>query len=380
MDLAGIDAHVSRKYKILSRLGKGAYGVVYKAEDSRGNSVAIKKCFDAFQNATDAQRTFREIWYLSALRHPNIVDLRSVIKAENNKDIYVVTDFMESDLHVVIKQQVPLLPVHKQYISYQIIKGLKYLHSAKVVIRDLKPSNVLINSDCSVRLCDFGLARSIINQTPSHQAVMTEYTATRWYRAPEILLGGNYGLPIDMWALGCVIGELILMKPLFPGTSTIHQIELIIEMTGFPNEEQIASVESKYANTILDSIGSKGSRKSISNNNSNISSRQAIAGRVKTKIPEASSDCVDLLSRLFRFNPYQRLDINKCIEHPFVSEFRDLESETVYEGDLVIPFDDNVKLTVDDYRNQIYEEIKLRRRAARKSKRESRQEDEPLDL
>ena len=136
-----IDRHVGRKYEVVQRLGKGAYGIVFKGVDRKtGETLAIKKCFDAFQNATDAQRTFREISYLQALHHDNIISIRNVLKADNDRDLYVVTDFMESDLHIVIKSNIPLLVVHKQYIIYQVLRALKYMHSAGVISRDIKPS------------------------------------------------------------------------------------------------------------------------------------------------------------------------------------------------------------------------------------------------
>ena len=183
-----VEPHVLERFDILAKLGKGAYGIVWKARNKKsGQVVALKKVYDAFQNSTDAQRTYREVMYLQHLNgHENIIRLLSIIRAFNNKDLYLVFDLMETDLHIVIRAKI-LKPVHKQFILYQLFKALKYIHSADIIHRDLKPSNMLINSDCLMKLADFGLARSI-TATDDGDPIVSEYIATRWYRAPEILI------------------------------------------------------------------------------------------------------------------------------------------------------------------------------------------------
>lgn len=143
--------------------------------------------------------------------HENIIRLLNVLKAENDRDIYLIFEYMETDLHAVIRANI-LEEIHKQYIMYQLFKALKYMHSAELLHRDIKPSNILLNSECQVKIADFGLARSLaqISEKQSTNPILTDYVATRWYRAPEILLGSTaYTFGVDMWSSGCILGELI---------------------------------------------------------------------------------------------------------------------------------------------------------------------------
>lgn len=146
------------------------------------------------------------------------------MRAENDKDIYLIFEYLETDLHQVIRANI-LEDIHKTYIMYQIFKALKYLHSGELLHRDLKPSNCLLNAECHLKLCDFGLARSIAVDGTQIQSnlVLTDYVATRWYRGPEILLGStSYSKAVDIWAAGCIMGELLTGSPIFPGTSTMN--------------------------------------------------------------------------------------------------------------------------------------------------------------
>ena len=247
-----VDRHVQRKYDITQKLGKGAYGIVWRAMDKKTKDVvALKKIFDAFQNTTDAQRTFREVMFLKEMKgHEHIISLLNVLKADNDRDIYLVFEHMETDLHAAIRANI-LGDVHKQYIMWQLLKALKFMHSANLLHRDMKPSNLLLNSDCLMKVADFGLARSFkrdaetgaADEPPDEPIAgpnehFTDYIATRWYRAPEILLGSSqYSSAVDMWGAGCILGEILAGKPVFAGSSTIQQLELICSLVGEPQPD-----------------------------------------------------------------------------------------------------------------------------------------------
>uniref|UniRef100_A0A3Q2ZWG9 Mitogen-activated protein kinase 15 n=1 Tax=Kryptolebias marmoratus TaxID=37003 RepID=A0A3Q2ZWG9_KRYMA len=339
--------HISLKYEIKKRIGKGAYGIVWKAVDRQtAEVVAVKKIFDAFRNRTDAQRTFREIMFLQEFGdHANIVKLLNVIQAQNDKDIYLVFEYMDTDLHAVIKKGSLLKDIHKRYVMYQLFKAIKYLHSGNVIHRDQKPSNVLLDSDCVVKLCDFGLARSLNQiQEDSGNPALTEYVATRWYRAPEILLGSSrYTKGVDMWSLGCILGEMLLGKALFPGTSTINQVEKIMSAIPHPSPEDILAIKSEYGASVIQ--------------------RMLLKPQVPLEDllqPSVPPDALDLLKGLLVFNPDKRLTAEQALQHPYVARFHNPAKEPALNYDVVLPVDDDVQLSVVQYRNKVYEVLKFR--------------------
>ncbi|KJP85793.1 CMGC/MAPK/ERK7 protein kinase [Plasmodium fragile] len=342
-----VDESVLKKYDIVRKIGKGAYGIVYKAKCKRNRKiVAVKKIFGAFQNSTDAQRTFREIMFLYQLNgHDNIITLMDVIKAKNDNDIYLVFDYMETDLHEVIKADL-LEEIHKRYIIYQLLRALKYIHSGMLLHRDIKPSNILLNSECHIKVGDFGLARSISAELSENKIpVLTDYVATRWYRAPEILLGStNYTEGVDMWSLGCIMAELLLGRPLFRGNSTMNQLEKIIQVIGKPTKKDMEDIKSPFTDTIISSF---------------VDVKKKNFSEIFSK---ASVEALDLLKQLLQFNPTKRISAENALKHKYVEQFHSIIDEPRCKHIITIPVDDSTKYRVSFYRNIVYYDIMRRKK------------------
>ncbi|KAL1266058.1 hypothetical protein QQF64_004085, partial [Cirrhinus molitorella] len=207
---------VPERYQGLSPVGSGAYGTVCSALDSKtGLRIAVKKLSRPFQSIIHAKRTYRELRLLKHMKHENVIGLLDVFTPATClagfNDVYLVTHLMGADLNNIVKCQ-KLTDDHVQFLIYQILRGLKYIHSAEIIHRDLKPSNLAVNEDCELKILDFGLARLTDDE-------MTGYVATRWYRAPEIMLNWmHYNMTVDIWSVGCIMAELLTGRTLFPGT------------------------------------------------------------------------------------------------------------------------------------------------------------------
>ncbi|CAO2608738.1 Mitogen-activated protein kinase 14 [Lemmus lemmus] len=210
---------VPERYQNLSPVGSGAYGSVCAAFDTKtGHRVAVKKLSRPFQSIIHAKRTYRELRLLKHMKHENVIGLLDVFtparSLEEFNDVYLVTHLMGADLNNIVKCQ-KLTDDHVQFLIYQILRGLKYIHSADIIHRDLKPSNLAVNEDCELKILDFGLARHTDDE-------MTGYVATRWYRAPEIMLNWmHYNQTVDIWSVGCIMAEMLTGKTLFKGKDCI---------------------------------------------------------------------------------------------------------------------------------------------------------------
>jgi len=216
------------------------------------------------------------------------------------------------------------------------------MHTAQVIHRDMKPSNLLLNSECLVKVADFGLARLIDapKEDGARQQVLTDYVATRWYRAPEILLGSTtYTKGVDMWSIGCILGELLGGKPMFPGTSTMNQIDRIIEVTGRPSKEDIEAIQSEFAAQMLENLPEPNER------------------GLESMYPNADGDAHDLLKKLLMFNPDKRITVEEALAHNYVTQFHNIEEEISCEKKIHIPIDDNKKYSVANYREELYTNV-----------------------
>lgn len=317
-----------------------------------GRTVALKKCFDTFQCDVDAQRTYREVMYLKGLSegdgHPNIVKLLDLIRSSNDRDLYITFEYMETDLSQVIKARI-LEHSHIQYITYQLLAALKFIHSAKHLHRDIKPSNILVDSSCAIKLCDFGLCRSISTDgvESTERLVLTDYIATRWYRSPEVLMGSRrYTEGIDLWSVGCIVGEMFRSRPLLPGASSMAQVERIFELTGNSTAHDVKSWQSQFATAMLDNVQAK--------------SRV----RLDDLYHNLPRDAKHLMKSLFKLDPTKRGTAESALEHDYVKDFHNPEREIIFpNGAIMIGIDDSTKMKAHEYRSALYQKIDEQKRA-----------------
>ncbi|KAK9464038.1 mitogen-activated protein kinase [Lipomyces oligophaga] len=303
--------NVSDQYEILDVVGEGAYGVVCSAlHKPSGHKVAIKK-ITPFAHSMFCLRTLREMKLLKYFNHENIIsilDIQRPTSFDTFTEVYLIQELMETDMHRVIRTQ-KLSDDHCQYFIYQTLRALKAIHSANVLHRDLKPSNLLLNANCDLKVCDFGLARSAAEST-DNKGFMTEYVATRWYRAPEIMLTfKEYTKAIDMWSVGCILAEMLAEKPLFPGKDYRSQLNLILDVLGTPTMEDYYAIKSVQAREYIRVLPFR--------------KRVPFA----TLFPNANPLAVDLLEKLLTFSPNKRITVEEALKHPYVAAYHDPEDE-----------------------------------------------------
>ncbi|KAJ0971577.1 hypothetical protein J5N97_019536 [Dioscorea zingiberensis] len=335
----------ANQYQIQEVIGKGSYGVVGAAIDTHtGEKVAIKKINDVFEHVSDATRILREIKLLRLLHHPDIVEIKHIMLPPSRrefKDIYVVFELMESDLHQVIKANDDLTPEHYQFFLYQLLRALKFIHTANVFHRDLKPKNILANADCKLKICDFGLARASFNDAPS-AIFWTDYVATRWYRAPELCgsFFSKYTPAIDIWSIGCIFAEMLTGKPLFPGKNVVHQLDLMTDLLGTPSAESIARIRNEKAKRYLNNM------------------RKKPPIPFTQKFPDVDPLALCLLERLLAFDPKDRPSAEEALADPYFQGLASADREPSTQPISKLEFEfERRKLTKDDVRELIYREI-----------------------
>nr|KJB20600.1 hypothetical protein B456_003G155700 [Gossypium raimondii] len=289
---------VSSKYvPPLRPIGRGAYGIVCAAVNSQTREeVAIKKIGNAFDNRIDAKRTLREIKLLCHMDHENVIAIKDIIrppKKDAFNDVYIVYELMDTDLHQIIRSDQPLTDDHCQ------------------------PSNLLLNANCDLKIGDFGLAR-----TTSETDFMTEYVVTRWYRAPELLLScSEYTAAIDIWSVGCILGEIMTREPLFPGKDYVHQLRLITELIGSPDDASLGFLRSDNARRYVRQLP------------------QCRKQQFSARFPNMSAGAVDLLEKMLVFDPDRRITVDEALSHPYLASLHDINDEPVCARPFIFDFE-----------------------------------------
>eukprot|EP01068_Selenidium_serpulae_P008321 Selendium_serpulae@DN4954_c0_g1_i4.p1 len=327
---------VPERLQLVRQIGSGSYGLVAGFLDAQTRrAVAVKRVGNAFRDVVDAKRVLREIHILQQLRHENIVGLVELFAPPGPEfeNIYIVTEWVDTDLHKVIYSRQSLTAQHCQYFLYQILRAVAFLHSARVLHRDIKPSNILVDLNCDVKLCDFGLARLLPTQSPDDKGekakrdkaqtkakgdsarpdeadgssggsdALTDYVVTRWYRAPEVMVGrGRYGTAADLWSVGCVFAEMLGRRALFAGRDSPDQMKQIVRVLGSPTEADLEWLPKRgrtlNARRFIDSLPPSPKRplrvQRLAGAGTGGTGRTTVgAGREALERSSSSSECVD---------------------------------------------------------------------------------------
>jgi len=304
-------------------LGNGSFGVVSEARClETGETVAIKKVLQ------DPRYKNRELDIMKMLRHPNVVELKDYFytekpggeKGESEKFLNVVMEFIPDTVYRVMKtfvrnsQHMPMI-LTKLY-TYQMCRALGYLHTIGVCHRDIKPQNLLVDTKThTLKICDFGSAKKLI---PGEQSVA--YICSRYYRAPELMLGATeYTTAIDIWSIGCVMGELMLGRPLFAGETSVDQLVKIIQTMGTPSRDQMQAMNPNYTEFRFPDVKPRPWNRIFH--------------------PGVTPDALDLLSKLLRYEPQERVKPYEALAHHFFDELRDVNTRLPGGGTLPPLFD-----------------------------------------
>ncbi|XP_048659150.1 mitogen-activated protein kinase 12-like isoform X2 [Marmota marmota marmota] len=305
------------------------------AYDSRlRQKVAVKKLSRPFQSLIHARRTYRELRLLKHVKHENVIGLLDVFtpatSIEDFSEVYLVTTLMGADLNNIVKCQA-LSDEHVQFLVYQLLRGLKYIHSAGIIHRDLKPSNVAVNEDCELKILDFGLARQADSE-------MTGYVVTRWYRAPEVILNWmRYTQTVDIWSVGCIMAEMITGKILFKGNDHLDQLKEIMKVTGTPPAEFVQKLQSAEAKNYMKGLPELEKKDFAS------------------VLTNASPLAVDLLEKMLVLDAEQRVTAAEALAHPYFESLHDTEDEPKaqkYDDSF-----DDVDRTLDEWKRVTYKEV-----------------------
>ena len=296
-------------FTAISILGKGTFGLVYRAKEEKTEELfAIKRVFQ------DKKYKNRELDILKEMNHPNIIHLKhyfytKVEKSGKEPEIYLncVMDYFPQTLSRILvtnyQSRKQLDPFISKLYAYQMLLSLKYLHSKGIAHRDIKPQNILVNlKNNAIKICDFGSAKKL---EPGQKSI--SYICSRFYRAPELIFGAtDYTSQIDVWSMGCVIAELVLGRPIFPGATTSDQLVEIIKILGTPTKDDICGMNPQFKDHKFPEIKSIPLEKIFKNR----------------EIPEFF---LDLISKLLVYNPTKRFTAEKALEHTYFDEIKKIE-------------------------------------------------------
>jgi len=341
----GTTFEVDDRYEVKKGVGQGAYGLICAAKDTASeDQVAIKKISNAFEDAIDCKRMLREMRLLQHFKHENVLCLKDIMmpnggRIQDWKDVYLVTELLDTDLHYIIHSKQALSDDHIQYFVYQILRGLKAVHSAKVLHRDLKPGNLLVNKNCDLKICDFGLARGVDTQDPAAQQVLTEYVVTRWYRAPELLVENeSYGPAIDIWSVGCILAEFLGRKALFPGRDYLQQLRLIVDTLGAPSASDLSMIGNPQAVEYIKALPK----------------RERVP--FERLYPNASREAINLLDKMLVFDPRKRITAAQALQHEYLAALHNVNDEPDSET-FSFPFEKK-DVTENELRGLIWEQLR----------------------
>ena len=303
---------LSRYQRLEKPRGSGAYGVVYKARDierkpGEPEFVALKKIRLENEDEGMPCTALREISILKSLNHPNIVKLVDVESTVLPSRLYLVFEWMECDLSVYMKRidrSEGLRPELIRSYMHQVLSGLDFMHAKSIIHRDLKPQNLLIGADGTIKIADFGLAREFCIPFRAY----THEVVTLWYRAPEILLGQRqYALPVDMWSMGAIFGELANHRALWPGQCEIDQLFKIFQTLGTPTQDTWSNV------LMLPDF--------------QMSFPKWPVQSVSKLCPKLCDDGVDLLEKMVAYDPAERICARDALAHPYFEAMSEDEDE-----------------------------------------------------
>lgn len=302
-------------YNLHKAIGYGAYGIVCSAVDARnGKKIAVKKCQNVFKDLGDAKRILREIKLQQYFCHENMLGIEAVYVGGDGSlgaelgDVYIVSELYDTDLNTVIRSKQKVSEEHVKYFIYQVLRGLKFMHTAHVMHRDLKPANLLVNVNCDLRICDYGLSRPF--DDGNDDAVFTDYVVTRWYRPPELLLmNKRYTTAVDIWSVGCIFVELINRRPLFMGKDYLAQLQLVVAKLGTPRDEELTHIENKEALRYMKNLQPKE------------------AQPMQTVAPKLEPEAYDFLERMLCWDPTKRATADELMAHPYMAALHDPTDE-----------------------------------------------------